>query len=542
MELVKLQIRRLEIWSNENKERGSGPYIRMWALSLRRREQSRLKNSGASVVDESSTMAIPLWLIQRVAAGYSAEKILSIAERLHKEIKEGHLTQVPEIEFLPDIIGRRVKANRRHGHSGSAYQPVSPSRKRARVMIPPSEDRRRSNFQYRSSPPPAKHYREAQQYHQQRQGSHPWDGSSLLYPPGSDSHYAPYSRRHQIFPPISTLLDDRFSRGVAEYHEHPQSCGRLISGDSYHSGVPLQAIPESRFATYLASRGSHPNHHPQAWTPSGLTSSTEDIHSPINKGIRISNEEETAGYKPPISNTPPTADDTWRGQVLDHYKLPVFDSLKISHREHSPALNSYPPPPPLPGLKRSHDALYGKEFCATHILESQHPNEHSRVSVFESQSYAYSGRYIAKPMSPSTSQHNNERYSNMGVMDSDTKQGQRRENLPKEATDKLRAWLVTHLQHPYPTVYEKLDLMKQTNLQWKQVSDWFINARRRQLPAMINKARTETDKMYSLTARRWSFNWGSNVSLKKAEAAGKEGLRAPSQYLTWNKSRVTTRD
>ncbi|KAJ2973059.1 hypothetical protein NQ176_g6814 [Zarea fungicola] len=93
MELVKLQIRRLQTWSDENKERGSGPYIRMWALSLRKREQSRLKNGGTSAVDESATTAVPPWLIQRVAAGYSTENILSIAERLHGEIKEGHLAQ-----------------------------------------------------------------------------------------------------------------------------------------------------------------------------------------------------------------------------------------------------------------------------------------------------------------------------------------------------------------------------------------------------------------------------------------------------------------
>jgi Homeobox KN domain len=47
----------------------------------------------------------------------------------------------------------------------------------------------------------------------------------------------------------------------------------------------------------------------------------------------------------------------------------------------------------------------------------------------------------------------------------DNKQRKRRGNLPKETTDKLRAWFVAHLQHPYPTEDEKQDLMKQTGLQ-----------------------------------------------------------------------------
>ncbi|KAG4438758.1 hypothetical protein IFR05_005735 [Cadophora sp. M221] len=74
----------------------------------------------------------------------------------------------------------------------------------------------------------------------------------------------------------------------------------------------------------------------------------------------------------------------------------------------------------------------------------------------------------------------------------DTRQRKRRGNLPKETTDKLRAWFVSHLTHPYPTEDEKQELMRQTGLQMNQISNWFINARRRQLPAMINNARAES--------------------------------------------------
>lgn len=48
---------------------------------------------------------------------------------------------------------------------------------------------------------------------------------------------------------------------------------------------------------------------------------------------------------------------------------------------------------------------------------------------------------------------------------SEGKQRKRRGNLPKETTDKLRSWFLTHLQHPYPTEDEKQDLMRQTGLQ-----------------------------------------------------------------------------
>lgn len=51
MELVKVQIRRLQAWSESNKAKGSGPYIKQWMLSLRMREQNRLE-SGKGAADE----------------------------------------------------------------------------------------------------------------------------------------------------------------------------------------------------------------------------------------------------------------------------------------------------------------------------------------------------------------------------------------------------------------------------------------------------------------------------------------------------------
>ncbi|KAK6543942.1 hypothetical protein TWF694_000660 [Orbilia ellipsospora] len=59
----------------------------------------------------------------------------------------------------------------------------------------------------------------------------------------------------------------------------------------------------------------------------------------------------------------------------------------------------------------------------------------------------------------------------------------RRGNLPKQVTDLLRNWLHAHLHHPYPTEDQKLELVNQTGLTMNQISNWFINARRRRLPA-----------------------------------------------------------
>ncbi|KAI8067976.1 hypothetical protein BC940DRAFT_319084 [Gongronella butleri] len=63
----------------------------------------------------------------------------------------------------------------------------------------------------------------------------------------------------------------------------------------------------------------------------------------------------------------------------------------------------------------------------------------------------------------------------------------RRGNLPKAVTAILREWLAEHKKHPYPTEEEKDFLAKRTGLTLNQISNWFINARRRILQPMLDQ-------------------------------------------------------
>ncbi|KAL7795776.1 homeobox KN domain-containing protein [Trichoderma ceciliae] len=155
----------------------------------------------------------------------------------------------------------------------------------------------------------------------------------------------------------------------------------------------------------------------------------------------------------------------------------------------------------LPSLKTS----INFENEAPNTLESamSKPQEPSRAYSYDYTHYHTQGHYQSQPSSPirsygdrtpfsagvyTTSHYQDTaHFGDLGaVAVGDTKQRKRRGNLPKETTDKLRAWFVAHLQHPYPTEDEKQELMRQTGLQMNQISNWFINARRRQLPAMIH--------------------------------------------------------
>lgn len=62
----------------------------------------------------------------------------------------------------------------------------------------------------------------------------------------------------------------------------------------------------------------------------------------------------------------------------------------------------------------------------------------------------------------------------------------RRGNLPKTVTAVLKQWLIDHCRNPYPTEAEKTGLKDKTGLTLNQISNWFINARRRLLPQILD--------------------------------------------------------
>lgn len=73
----------------------------------------------------------------------------------------------------------------------------------------------------------------------------------------------------------------------------------------------------------------------------------------------------------------------------------------------------------------------------------------------------------------------------------------RRSNLPKETVQILNTWLLDHLRNPYPTPQEKRELLIKTGLTKIQLSNWFINVRRRKIFCdyyeLANRNRTSSE-------------------------------------------------
>ncbi|KAF9982855.1 hypothetical protein BGZ65_002432 [Modicella reniformis] len=95
-----------------------------------------------------------------------------------------------------------------------------------------------------------------------------------------------------------------------------------------------------------------------------------------------------------------------------------------------------------------------------------------------------SNKHAGMDSTPSSANNSNSQTPG-GGLDPNRK---RRGNLPKSVTSVLKSWLVQNAIHPYPSESEKMRLAEATQLSMNQISNWFINARRRILQPILVEA------------------------------------------------------
>lgn len=99
----------------------------------------------------------------------------------------------------------------------------------------------------------------------------------------------------------------------------------------------------------------------------------------------------------------------------------------------------------------------------------------------------------------------------------------RRGNLPKEVTEFLKHWLILHKEHPYPTEREKQALADETGLMVNQISNWFINARRRILQPLLE---SENRQIHRAESSSTSAPVGVNVVGSSSNHTSSSGIHA----------------
>ncbi|KAJ5776075.1 uncharacterized protein N7511_001086 [Penicillium nucicola] len=232
---------------------------------------------------------------------------------------------------------------------------------------------------------------------------------------------------------------------------------RSIPGYSPHSKMPYDAHRE-----YTVSRGDHTRH------------MVDPGHH-----MRLS-ESSTRGPSPIL---PPIRD-------LDSMPGRNMNTQPGSNKAYPERGSGGPVPPP-----RSDP--FGQEYRAGASMAAPMPDRRSAEAYQHPSAMMHPGSpyghpamgYPGEEAMPQMMAPGQANFAVMGdAIDPKTKR--RRGNLPKPVTDILRAWFHEHLDHPYPSEEDKQMFMTRTGLSISQISNWFINARRRQLPALRNQMRT----------------------------------------------------
>ncbi|KAI8060330.1 hypothetical protein BC940DRAFT_337616 [Gongronella butleri] len=190
----------------------------------------------------------------------------------------------------------------------------------------------------------------------------------------------------------------------------------------------------------------------------------------------------TSAWPPSSPSTPP----------MPH--MEISSSSSPSSMRSMPTMPSPPPIPALPSFSEAFDASKSRATTRHHGFMA--PNSHD--SSYSPHPY-HSPAPPAAPHPQHTYHHHHHHHHHHLTPSSPPRRGsnststplpssnggtkmfqrRRRGNLPKHTTNMLRQWLMDHKQHPYPTEDEKLWLAEKTNLTVNQISNWFINARRR---------------------------------------------------------------
>lgn len=102
----------------KNNRRGDG-VLKHWTLQARKREAKRLQAAsrkrqfGVDQEDDDDTStetAIPYWLQDKISQHYSTASMLEIVKDIEMRMKREDITQIPDIEILPEIKSDADKA------------------------------------------------------------------------------------------------------------------------------------------------------------------------------------------------------------------------------------------------------------------------------------------------------------------------------------------------------------------------------------------------------------------------------------------------
>ena len=145
-------------------------------------------------------------------------------------------------------------------------------------------------------------------------------------------------------------------------------------------------------------------------------------------------------------------------------------------------------------LDQEHSSFVGdtKTFCQR-LFSDVHPPSTQRIRQTRNDEnvnsiYTSQEKHIVENCHSTLGASNRTTLHNLSVkckQEATPLKGKKRTCISRKNTEILKQWLFEHSSHPYPNDDEKDELCLRTNLTISQLNNWFINARRRILPAYL---------------------------------------------------------
>ena len=149
---------------------------------------------------------------------------------------------------------------------------------------------------------------------------------------------------------------------------------------------------------------------------------------------------------------------------------------------HGPAYFAGVPPPMAMAHQMPVHGDFNPALMPSHVVQAQGGQQNIPPSAFRPGSAGNSPtQSLGRPGSAGTEGSSEEA---SGTHSRNQTPPKKAGKLPMRVTNTMKAWLMAHTTHPYPTEDEKKALCRETGLSLIQVSNWFINARRRILPSL----------------------------------------------------------
>jgi len=142
------------------------------------------------------------------------------------------------------------------------------------------------------------------------------------------------------------------------------------------------------------------------------------------------------------------------------------------------------PPPPTSASKRSYSRGNSQGSSASPTASSATHNNGNNGNNGTSTSTSTTGGISSSHAASATA----------ATKRSHAAQSKKKTALSSFAVEYLKSWMMSpdHIEHPYPTEDEKAKIMKETGIELKQLTNWFVNNRKRYWKPKVEELRRQS--------------------------------------------------